>query len=126
MIEEIAPPLTPAPYVFNSSTHSRDNDTQFTGLLINLGVSSRSTGGIGLLKAFEQLDNSVQLNKKTAGSAHFTFGIESDTSIRSVDLDTPLGLITFQIVLMNTLFLLCLADMDKHETFFNNITNQVI
>ena len=37
-----------------------------------------------------------------------------------------MGLITFHIVPVNTPFLLCLADMDKLEAFFNNITNRVI
>ncbi len=41
-------------------------------------------------------------------------------------MDTSLGLITFHVVLVNTQFLLCLADMDKHGAFFNKITNQVI
>ncbi len=66
------------------------------------------------------------MNKNTAGSANFTFGIRSAGSIGSVDLDTPLRLITFHIVLVNNPFLLCLADIDKHWAFFNNITNQVI
>ena len=124
--DETASPISSAPYVFNSSTDSRYNDTEFKGLLIDSGASTRSTGGIGQLKALQQLDPSVQLDKNTAGSANFTFGIGSAGSIGSVDLDTPLGLITFYIVLVNTPFLLRLTDMDKHGAFFNNITNQVI
>ncbi len=41
-------------------------------------------------------------------------------------MHTPLGSITFHIVLVNTPFLLCLADMDKLGAFFNDITNEVI
>ena len=37
-----------------------------------------------------------------------------------------MGFITFHIVPINIPFLLCLADIDKHGAFFNNITNQVI
>ena len=74
----------------------------------------------------DQLDPYVQLDKNTTGSANFTFRIENAGSIGSVDLDTPLRLITFYIVLVNIPFLLCLADIDKHGAFFNNITNQVI
>ena len=124
--ETVSPITVPAPYVFNSSTDSRYNDSEFKGLLIDSGASTRSTGGIGQLKALQQLDTSVQLDKNTAGSANFTFGIGSAASIGSVDLDTPLGHITFHIVPVNTPFLLCLADMDKYGAFFNNITNQVI
>ena len=122
----VSPITDLAPYVFNSSTDSRYNDAEFKGLLIDSGASTGSTGGIGQLKALQQLDTSVQLDKNTAGLANFIFGIGSVASIGSVNLDTPLGLVTFHIVLVNTPFLLCLADMDKHGAFFNNITNQVI
>ena len=74
----------------------------------------------------QQLDISVQLDKNTAGSAIFTFEIGSAASIGLINLDTSLGPITFYIVPINTPFLLCLADIDKHRVFFNNITNQVI
>ena len=69
-------------------------------------------GGIGQLKALQQLDISVQLNNITAGSANFIFGIGSAASIGSVNLETPLGLIMFHIVPINNLFLLCLANID--------------
>lgn len=124
--DETVSPITPTSYVFNSSTDSRYNDTEFKELLINSGASTQSTGGIGQLKALQQLDTSVQLDKNTAGLANFTFGIGSAAFIGSVDLDSPLGQITFYIVPVNTPFLLCLANMDKHGAFFNNITNQVI
>ena len=124
--DETVLPTTLTPYVFNSSTDSRYNDTEFKGLLINSGASTRSTGGIGQLKALQQLDISVQLDKNTAGSANFTFGIGSAASIGSVNLETSLGSITFYIMPVNTSFLLCLADMDKLRAFFNNITNEVI
>ena len=118
--------ISPASYVINSSSDSQYNDIEFKGLLIGSGVSTQSTGGIGQLKALQQQDTSVQLDKSTAGSANFTFGIGSTSSIGSVNLDTPLGSITFHIVPLNIPFLICLADMDKLGVFFNNVTNQVI
>lgn len=74
----------------------------------------------------QQLDIFVQLDKNTAGSANFIFGIGSAASIGSVNLDTSLGSITFHIVPVNTSFLLYLANMDKLGAFFNNIINEVI
>ena len=124
--EIVLPATVLAPYVFNLSTDSRYNDIEFKELLIDSGASTRSTGDIGQLKALQQLDFSIQLNKKTAGSANFTFGIGSAASIGSVNLDTPLGPITFHIVPVNTPFIVCLADMDKLGAFFNNTTNEVI
>ena len=78
------------------------------------------------MKALQQLDTSFQLDKNTAGLANFTFEIGSTALIRSVNLHTLLRLITFHIVPVNTPFLLCLANIDKHGAFFNNTTNQVI
>lgn len=82
--------------------------------------------GINQLKVLQQLDNSIQLNKNIAKLANFTFKIKSIISIRSVNLDISLGQITFYIVSVNTLFLFYLANINKHKTFFNNITNQMI
>lgn len=83
-------------------------------------------GNIDRLKALYQLDISVQLDKNTVGSANFIFEIRTLTSIRSVNLETLLGSITFHIVLVNTLFLQCLADMNKLGAFFNNIAHEMI
>lgn len=43
-----------------------------------------------------------------------------------VILDIQMESITFYNIPINTLFLLYLADMDKLEVFFDNITNQII
>lgn len=94
-------------------------------MFIDLSASTQSTSGVGQLKALQQLDISVQLDKKIAGSANYTFEIGSTACIRSVILDTPIALIIFDIMLVNTLYLLCLANMDNLQEFFNNITNQV-
>ena len=115
-----------APYVFNFSTDLQYNDAEFKGLLIDSSISTQSIGGIGQLKALQQFNISVQLNKNTAELANFIFGIKSVASIRFINLYTLLGSVTFHIVPVNTSFLLCLADMDKYGVFFNNITNQVI
>lgn len=84
------------------------------------------TESIGQLKALQQLDISIQLKKNTARSVNFTFGTGSTTLIKSDNLDTPLRLIIFHIVSVNTPFLLYVANIDKHKVFFNNIINQVI
>lgn len=120
--DETVFPVTPASYVFNSSTDSRYNDTDFKWLLIDSGASTQSASGIGQLKALQQLDTSIQLDKNTTRSANFTFGIGSAASIRSVNLDTPLELIIFYIVPVNIPFLLCSADIDKQGAFFFTIS----
>lgn len=71
----------------------------------------------------QQLDTSVKFDKNTAGLANFIFRIGNAASIRLVDLDLSLKEIIFYIVSINTPFLLCLADINKHGAFLNNITN---
>ena len=113
-------------YAYIFSTSSRYDDTEFKSLLINSNAATRSTGGIGQLKALQKIDDTIQLNQSTAGSANFVFGIESIGSIGSIKISTPIESITFHIVSVNTPFLLCLADLDKSGAFFNNVTNKVI
>lgn len=66
------------------------------------------------------------LDENIARLANFTFWIGNTTPIGLVNLDTLLRQIMFYIVFVNILFLFYLADIDKYETFFNNITNQII
>lgn len=112
---------TPAilgPYNFNTTTDIQYDDTKFKGLLIDSGAATRSTGGVGQLRALQQ--------KTTAGSSNFVFGIGSAQSIGKIKLDTPIGMIVFHIIQVNPPFLLCLADMDRLGAFFNNITNKLL
>ena len=114
------------PYAYTSSTSSKYDDTEFKGLLIDSGAATRSTGDIGQLKVLQKIDDTIQLNQSTAGSANFVFDIESTDSIESINISTSIGSITFHIISVNTPFLLCLADLDKSGAFFNNVTNKVI
>lgn len=120
------PVIVPASYVFNLSIDLWYNDIEFKRLFIDLGASTQSTKGIGQLKKLQQLNISIKLNKNRARSTNFIFRIGSAASIRSVNLGTLLRQITFHIMLVNILFLLCLADMNKLGAFFNNITNEII
>jgi hypothetical protein len=54
------------------------------------------------------------------------FGIGSTSSIGSAKIVTPIGTIEFHIVKVDTPFLLCLADMDHLQVYFNNLKNLLI
>ena len=102
--------IDPVPYSFTTSTDLRYDESEFKGLLIDSGTATRSTGGIGQLKALQKIISSAKLDKTTAGSANFIFGIGSTSSIGTVNLDTPMGMIVFHIVQVSTPFLLCLCN----------------
>jgi hypothetical protein len=54
------------------------------------------------------------------------FDIGSTSSIGSTLVTTPIGQVEFYIILIKTLFLLSLADIDKLRVYFNNLTNSLI
>ena len=117
---------TSIPYAYTSSTSSKYDDTKFKGLLIDSNAATRSTGDIGQLKTLQKIDDTIQLDQSTAGSASFVFEIDSTGSIESINISTPIGPITFHIISVNIFFLLCLTDLDKSGAFFNNVTNEII
>ena len=119
-------PVPPKPYCYNMFTESRYDESEFKGLLIDSGAAIRSTGGIGQLKALQQIDRSITLDESTAGSTSFVFGIGKSSSIGTVKLNTPMGIVIFYIIQVKTPFLLCLADMDRLGAYFNNITNRLV
>jgi hypothetical protein len=104
---------------------SRYNESKFKRLLIDFDAVTRFIGEIDQFKTLQQLIK-LQLDEITAESVKITFDIDSTTSIDSINLNTSLETIVFHIVQINTSFLLCLADLDKLDAFFNNITNQIV
>ena len=57
-------------------------------------------------------------------SAHFI--IRGSTLIRSILVPTPIGQALFYVLKADTLFLLCLQDIDQLGVYYNNMTNTVI
>ena len=115
----------PSPYSFTLSSTSRYDKTEFKGLLIDSGAAVKSTGGIGQLKALQQI-MPVQLHETATNATNIVFGIGSAPSIGTVHLGTLIGLVTFHIIQVNTPFLLYLADLDRLGAFFNNVTNMLV
>jgi len=58
-----------------------------------------------------------------AGAVNVQFGISSTASIRSVAVKTLISLVNFHIVKADTPFLLCLADINRLQVYYNNITD---
>jgi hypothetical protein len=112
-------------FTYTSTTDSRYGDSKFQGILVDCGAAGRSTGGMGQFKALQRISNNLALDKKTTGSS-IKFGIGNTLTLGSVELNIPLGVITFHIVGVNISFLLCLDDLDRLNIYFNNLINQVI
>ncbi|KHJ30393.1 hypothetical protein EV44_g3899 [Erysiphe necator] len=111
------------PFAFISS--GRYNSDRFYGILIDTGASKHSTAGLKQLKALQKI-KSLPINKTKAGAIKVQFGIGSSDSIGSINLETPIGFIEFQIVNADTPFLLSLSDMDKLRVYYDNLRNILI
>lgn len=118
--------IVPRPYSFTILTKLQYDKLEFKGLLIDTSTATRSTSGIGQLKALQKIISLVKLDKTIAESVNFIFEIRNTSSIDTVNLGTPIGIIIFHIIRINTPFLLCLTDIDKLGTYFNNLTNKVV
>jgi len=94
--------------------------------MINIGASKQSTAGYSQFLAFQRLNTSIQLDTTTQGIINIQFGIKLTSLIKSAKVTTPIGIIKFHIVKINTPFLLCLADIDYLQMYFNNLKNILI
>ena len=99
---------------------------EFYGIMIDTETSKQSTARYGQYLAYKKNITPIQVNKAKAGAVNVQYGIGSTSSIRSLLLDTPIGIIKFHVVKTETLFLLCLEDMDKLNVYFNNLENVLI
>src|SRR5450432_3776685 len=54
------------------------------------------------------------------------FGIGNTTSIGSIDLHTLIGIVQFYVMEADIPFLLCLADMDTLQVYYNNLRNVIV
>jgi hypothetical protein len=120
-----APINKPFDFTFTSTTESRYDDREFKNILVDCDAARRSTAEIDQFTALQRLNDSIQLDKSTAESK-IQFDIDSTSTMGTTELNTPLGLMIFHIVGINTPFLLCLADLNRLDVYFNNLTNELV
>ncbi|KAI0996015.1 hypothetical protein K3495_g12165 [Podosphaera aphanis] len=106
-----------------------DRDT-FYGILIDTGASLRSTAGYEQYVAYKNLQNNfdakITLDKTKAGVVNVQFGIGSTSSIGSITINTPIGVIEFHVVEADIPSLLSLNDMDRLQVKLDNLNNVLI
>jgi hypothetical protein len=76
--------------------------------------------------ALRKLQLSLRIDTTTAGNHKIRFRKGDTLSQGTIKVDTPVGLITFYVVLTSTLFLFCLQDIDRLGVRLNNLTNKLI
>lgn len=53
------------------------------------------------------------------------FGVSKSKSIDTINVESPIGSIKFQIIEANTPFLSCLQEMDRLGVYLNNTTDRI-
>jgi len=98
----------------------------FQGIMPDSGVSGVSTVGEPQFLALQKLNPKIKLNRTRAGDHRIRFGKGSAIAKGTVNVETPLGRITFHVVPANTPFLYCIQDMDKMGVKLDNLANVLI
>jgi hypothetical protein len=72
------------------------------------------------------MDQIIRLDTLTKGQVSVQFGIGMASSIGTVEVDSLIGKVHFHIVYADTPFLLCLADIDSLQVYYNNLKDVII
>lgn len=121
---------TPAedPFIYNSVATSRYTSDVFQGIVVDTGASTISTAGHNQFQALRQSNPSMELelDTSTRGQVTVQFGVGSTSSLGIANICTPIGEVQFHIVDVSTPFLLCLADMDRLQVYYDNIRDVLV
>jgi hypothetical protein len=91
------------------------------------GAAGVSTAGEPQVKALQKKFPKIMIDTSTAGQHKISFGNNPEIlSLGIIGVETPFGNVYFAVMLINTPFLFCLANMDRHGVYFNNIDNVLV
>jgi hypothetical protein len=108
-------------------TTERYNSKQFYGVIIDTGTSKISTAGYRQYLAYRNtITDNTDIDTSRIRAINVQFGIGSTASIKSVIVKTLISPVNFYVVNMDTPFLLCLADIDKLQVYYNNVIDTLI
>jgi hypothetical protein len=81
---------------------------KFQGIMPNTGAAGISTAGEPQFLALQKQDLLISLDCTTVGDNQIWFSKGTAVATGTTTVQTPLRLITFYIVIANTLFLFCI------------------
>jgi hypothetical protein len=106
--------------------YSKYDGNIFQGIMPNTGAAGIFIAGEPQVKALQLKFPNVTMDSSIAGH-RVKFGNNPEsTFLGTVAVETPFGTIRFAVMLTNTPFLLCLANMDRCGVYFNNINNTLV
>jgi hypothetical protein len=87
---------------------------EFYSIIININAFKKSTIGYKQYLAYKNtIVNNININTIQIRAINVQFSIGLTILIKLVKVKTLISLINFYIIKANTLFLLCLVDIDK-------------
>ena len=98
---------------------------EFQGIILDSRAAGISSAGEPQVQALQKRDPTIQVNMSASGNT-IKFGKGTATIIEVIWVSTPIGVLTFHVVLINTLFLLYLQDIDALKVRFDNLRNVLI
>src|ERR1700722_9298302 len=100
--------------LFAYITIERYTPKEFYGVIIDIGVSKKSTVGYRQYLAYRTTtNNNMDINITQTRAVNVQFGISLTALIGLVKVKTLIGLVNFYMVKVDTPFLLCFADIDR-------------
>jgi hypothetical protein len=106
---------------------SRYDDETFQGIMPDTNAAGIFTAGELQALALKKRFPESTIDTFTAGKYKVKFGNNHEIFfLGTIGVETPFGTIYFEIMPTNIPFLLCLADMDRHNVYFNNINNILV
>ena len=113
--------------LFAYITIERYTPKEFYGVIIDTGASKKSTVGYGQYLAYKATtNNNADIDTTQTRAVNVQFSIGLTALIRLVAVKTLIGLVDFHVVKADTPFLLCFADMDRLQVYYNNVTDTLI
>ncbi|KAF1828035.1 hypothetical protein BDW02DRAFT_584775, partial [Decorospora gaudefroyi] len=103
---------------------SRYSAHLFQGIMPDTGAAGVSTAGKTQVTALQRIQPSAIIDTSIARRYQIRFGDNLEcVSIRDVNVNTLFSTMHFAVMPTNTPFLLCLADIDRHGIYLNNVDN---
>ena len=93
--------------------------------MLNIEIAHIFTTKYNQAQAYMR-DFDIKLDTTIANSIKTYFEIKSATSIDSLTVNFSTNRIDFHVIQIDTLFLLCLQDINRLEIYLNNLKNKIV
>ncbi|EED15828.1 hypothetical protein TSTA_009500 [Talaromyces stipitatus ATCC 10500] len=105
----------------------RHDSEIFHGILPDIGAARVSTVRRRQLTTLQKIYLGIMVDESRAGEHSIQFGQgDSVDSEGAATIKTPIGDVDFHVMNTPTLFLLCIADIDRYEAYLDNTTNCLV